>query len=246
MVATRPTNLAEEVVTRIRGWILTAELPPGARLNQSLLASRLGVSRIPVRDAVRQLAAEGLVDLPATGPPTVAALSLDALQELYELREAVEPLACRLAVPNIGRAQLLTMAESLTTMDSRQNTDEWLDAHVRFHAQFYGQSGRPRMIALVENLRHQAERYLRLHLSSPASAHLRPEHEAMMRAAVEGDAALVEKLTLEHLRTSHDLILGHLLDSDTARGTRPRTQRRGGGNRASGNTEGRRDLHSFD
>jgi DNA-binding GntR family transcriptional regulator len=178
----------------------------------------LGVSRIPVRDALRRLAAEGLVDLPATGSPTVAALSVEDLQELYELREAVEPLACRLAVPNIGRAQLLTMAESMAAMDDRQASDEWLEAHVRFHAQFYGQSGRPRMIALVENLRQQAERYLRLHLSSPASDHLRAEHHAMMLAAAEGDAAMVEKLTLEHLRTSHDSILSYLLDRDPTSG----------------------------
>ena len=228
MVDTRSGNVADGVVTRIRSWILSAELAPGSRLNQSSLASRLGVSRIPVRDALRQLAAEGLVDMPAAGGPRVAALSIEDLQHLYELREAVEPVACRLAVPNVGRAQLLTMAEALATMDSPANTAEWLTEHVRFHVQLYGQSGRPRMIALVENLRQQAERYLRVHLATPASEHLRVEHQQLLRAAEDRDATQVEALTLAHLRTSHDALLTHLLDDERARPTELVDARAGG------------------
>ena len=211
MGTTKAGNVADDVVARIRTWILNSELAPGSRLNQSSLAARLGVSRIPVRDALRRLAAEGLVDVSTVGSPTVAALSVDDLQELYELREAVEPIACRLAVPNVGRAQLLTMSECLAAMEDQGNNDEWLRAHVRFHVQIYGQSRRPRMIALVENLRQQAERYLRLHLSSRESEHLRAEHHELLRAAANADAGLVETLTLAHLRTSHDSILNHLL-----------------------------------
>lgn len=214
VTANKSANVVDDVVVRIRRWILTHELPSGTRLNQSLLATRLGVSRIPVRDAVRLLAGEGLVELSVRGAPTVASLSVSDLQELYELREAIEPLACRIAMPNVGRAQLLTMSECLLTMDRIDSSDRWLFAHARFHQQIYGQSGRPRMVSLVENLRQQAERYLRMHLEQPQSVHLRAEHRNLMAAAVDGNANRVEELTRNHLQSSHESILGHLLEGD--------------------------------
>ncbi len=223
----RTGQRVDGVVDRIRTWILAHELPPGTRLNQSLLATRLGVSRIPVRDALRLLAGEGLVELPTRGAPTVAGLSVTDLQELYELREVVEPLACRIAVPNVGRAQLLTMSECLDTMDRIENSDRWLSAHARFHYQLYGQSGRPRMVLLVENLRQQAERYLRLHLEQPQSRHLRVEHRDILAAADAGDAARVEERTRNHLQTSHESILGHLLEGEFRAAPKPVPAHRG-------------------
>src|SRR5574341_2129525 len=103
------TGVTGGVVARLRERILSNELGPGTRLNQADLAVELGVSRIPVRDALHQLAAEGLVLLRGRAGATVGELSIADLQELYELREAVEPLASRLATVNIGRAHLLRM-----------------------------------------------------------------------------------------------------------------------------------------
>ena len=216
----RPGTVVNETVARIREWILTHELTAGARLNQSLLAERLGVSRIPVRDAVRLLAGEGLVELTEGGGAVVAGLSVTDLQELYELRGAVEPLACRLAVPNVGRAQTITMAQSFAEMDGSDDREQWITAHARFHLQVYGQCGRPRMIALVEHLRQQAERYLRLHLSSGVHhERLRDEHGQIMAAVTHGDAAGVEAATRHHLEASHEFILSHLLEGDIGQRT---------------------------
>ena len=214
MGASRSGYVVDGVIDRLRTWILTRELEPGTRVNQSLLATQLGVSRIPVRDALRLLAAEGLVDISSRGGVRVTPLSVADLQELYELREAVEPLASRLAVPNVGRAQLLTMSDCLSAMSRVENSERWLSAHARFHHQLYAQAARPRMVELVENLRQRAERYLRLHLAQPQSDHLRKDHQAILAAASDGDAGLVEQLTRQHLRTSHDAILSHLLDGD--------------------------------
>ncbi|MGH3664774.1 MAG: GntR family transcriptional regulator [Egibacteraceae bacterium] len=207
-------------MARIRAWILTHELPAGTRLNQSLLAERLGVSRIPVRDALRSLTGEGLVELAERGGAIVTGLSVPDLQELYELREAVEPLASRLAVPNVGRAQLLTMNAWMEEMDAADDRERWLTAHARFHVQVYGQSGRPRMVALVENLRQQAERYLRLLLGSgDHMGHLREEHGQILAAVGDADAPRVEAVTRRHLEMSHEFILGHLLERDVTHGT---------------------------
>lgn len=208
-------NAADEIVARLRERILSHELPAGTGLSQAELARQFGVSRIPVRDALRRLATEGLVDLTTRGSALVAPLSLSDLQELYELRGAVEPLACRLAVPHVGRGQRLVMARCLDQMQHVHDVGEWLSSHATFHAQVYTLSGRPRAIALVENLRRLTERYLRVHLSHvEATPHLHDEHRAIMAAVSDGDPTAVERLVHDHLATAHDFILGHLLEHE--------------------------------
>jgi DNA-binding GntR family transcriptional regulator len=203
------------IVARLRERILSHELTAGTSLAQAELARQFGVSRIPVRDALRRLATEGLVDLTQRGSAVVAPLSLADLQELYELRCAVEPLASRLAVPHVGRVQRMVMARSFEQMQHAEDVGAWLASHATFHAQVYLQSGRPRAIALVENLRRLTERYLRVHLSHvEATSHLRDEHQAIMTAVNDGDPEAVETLVRDHLATAHDFILGHLLEHE--------------------------------
>lgn len=210
-----PTSVSEVVAARIRERILAHTLPAGARVGQVELAEELGVSRVPVRDALRQLASEGLIDLRGRSGAVVARLSLSDLQELYELREAVEPLAARIAVPNVGRAQLHRMAGALEVMVETSDPIRWLEANVTFHGELYHHSGRPRMIALIDNLRRQADRYIRLHLEDVESTgHLQVEHQQILDAARARDPDAIERLTLHHLATSHDFILAQLLEHD--------------------------------
>jgi DNA-binding GntR family transcriptional regulator len=201
------------VVARLRQRILSNELAPGTRLNQAELAGELGVSRIPVRDALHQLAAEGLVRLRGRAGATVGELSIADLEELYELREAVEPLASRLATVNVGRAELLRMEEWARAMERTDDPEEWTRANRAFHALVYEQSGRPRMIALIHNLRRQIDRYQRLHLAVPQRREqLAEEHRAILEAAARRDPHAVEERTRAHLVTSHETILALLLE----------------------------------
>lgn len=192
---------------------MEGDLPPGARLNQAELAGQLSVSRIPVRDALHQLAAEGLVQLNRRSSATVTGLTIADLQELYELREAIEPLATRLGMPNVGRAHLLQMRQWAETMEATTDPAVWLRANTEFHALIYRQAIRPRMIDLVENLRQQVERYTRLYLTiAEAQRHLAAEHRGILEAAQRGDPREVEELTRRHLVTSHQVVLAHLLE----------------------------------
>jgi DNA-binding GntR family transcriptional regulator len=100
---------APGVVEQLREQLLTGALPPGTRLAQGELAATFGVSRMPIRQALQTLASEGLVELVTGATAVVTPMSIPELQELYEIREALEPLATRLAVPNVGRAELLQM-----------------------------------------------------------------------------------------------------------------------------------------
>lgn len=197
----------------LRARIITGELAGGTRLNQADLADELGVSRIPVRDALQALAGEGFVTLGGRAGATVTELSVADLQELYELREAVEPLAARLGAPNLGRAQVRQMSALHADMEATADDLAWLDANTAFHAVLYERANRPRLVGLVENLRRQTDRYLRLHLAVIGNtAHLHAEHGRILDAARRGDAPAVEALTREHLATSHEFILTHLLE----------------------------------
>lgn len=201
------------LVETLRARIITGDLPGGTRLNQAELADELGVSRIPVRDALQALAAEGFVTLGGRAGATVTELSVADLQELYELREAVEPVAARLGTPNLGRAQLLRMQSHQADMETATDDLAWLEANTAFHGVLYERLGRPRMVRLVENLRRQTDRYLRLHLAVIGNTeHLHAEHRRILDAASRGDAPAAEALTRAHLETSHEFILRYLLE----------------------------------
>ena len=202
------TRVADGLRERVR----TGALAPGTVLSQSGIAAEYGVSRIPVRDALHVLAGEGLVQL-GVSSAVVAGLSISELQELYELREAVEPVVTALAVPNVGRAEVARMTSLAALMEADGTTaEQWLEANARFHALVYGKADRPRMIALTEQLRRLTDRYLYLHLDVIGDVeHLHEEHRQILAAVRRGDPREVAELTRLHLATSHEFILRHLL-----------------------------------
>lgn len=208
------TPAMQRVAEALRLQIVTAQIAPGTHLNQTDIAADHGVSRIPVRDALQALSAEGLVDLKPSGA-TVSAMSPADLDELYELRGLIEPRTTALAVQALGRLDLLTMRTCHETMLSTTSRSAWLDANTRFHRTMYEKSGRPRWIALIESLRGQTDRYLHLHLAVIGkTGHLHEEHEQILEAAEARDAAGVEGLTRRHLQSSHDFILEYLAASE--------------------------------
>ena len=207
-------SAAGRVTRDLRRRVLSGDLKPGTVLSQARIAAEYDVSRMPARDALQVLANEGLVDL---GPATsvVRELSIAELQELYELREVVEPLLTRLAVPNVGRAQMAQMAALVDAMESEVSPAEWLEANARFHAHLFTCADRPRMIELTQHLRRLTDRYLYLHVGVIENLeHLHAEHREILDAVRAGDAAAAAEFTRLHLVTSHELILRHLLENE--------------------------------
>lgn len=207
-------------ITRVlRERLLTGSVAPGTLLSQGTLAAEYGVSRIPVRDALQVLHTEGLVELGLSGA-VVTGLSIVELQELYDMREAIEPVVTAVAVPNVGRAETVRMSTLLERMRAPGiSPTDWLSANARFHALIYQQADRPRMVALTEQLRRLTDRYLYLHLDVIGNVeHLREEHRAILDAVRFGDPRAVAELTRAHLVTSHEFLLRYLLQ--TADGAR--------------------------
>lgn len=205
------------VARGLRDRLRTGALPPGTLLAQSDIAATYGVSRIPVRDALQVLAAEGLVNLGGSGA-VVAGLSIAELQELYEMREAIEPVVTAIAVPNVGRAEIAQMSALLDRMDTEGITPaEWLEANAEFHALIYTRADRPRMVELTEQLRRLTDRYVYLHLDVIGDVeHLHVEHRQILAAVRRGEPREVADLTRLHLETSHDFILRYLLSNAPA------------------------------
>jgi DNA-binding GntR family transcriptional regulator len=143
----------------------------------------------------------------------VAELSAADLEELYDMRLALEPVVARLATPRLRADDLKAMRRHLDAMNGAgELSAEWFTEHVLFHKALNDRSGRERMCALVERLRAQTERYVRIYWLSidRAPDELGAEHELIYRAASDGDAERVAAVVEEHLALVRDRALDYL------------------------------------
>jgi DNA-binding GntR family transcriptional regulator len=172
----------------LREAIVVGELEGGFALRQEDIAAAFSVSRMPVREALRQLEAEGLIDfLPYRGA-VVASLSPEDMRDVYDIRAALEPVALRLSLPYLTAEDLQRAAEILDEIDREENIGRWGELNARFHLTLYGQAGRKRLLDLIQVHLRAGDRYLRLHYSQrdrrPDS---QAEHRALLAACHEKD-----------------------------------------------------------
>jgi DNA-binding GntR family transcriptional regulator len=162
----RRTTLPERIAAQLRDRILSGELSEGAQLRQEMLASTYSVSRIPVREALRQLEAEGLVvSVPHRGS-VVSEISISNIAEIFELRALIECELLRLAMPKMQDRHLARADEVnrvlYATKDSK--TPDWGDLNWQFHSALYVAADRPTTLDILRQLHQRALRYLRLHM----------------------------------------------------------------------------------
>jgi DNA-binding GntR family transcriptional regulator len=188
---------------------MAGDLAPGAKLNQHRLATELGMSRIPVRDALRSLAAEGLVTFRAHATALVAPLSMADLQELYEIRISLEPRLGRLAIPNLTDWHFVAMEELLVRMESVTETDSWLPLNNRFHETLYAAADRQRSLDIVRMTRRQTDRYTAVFIELNHSV-VDIEHGMILEAARRGHGTRLEALVTAHISSSYEQMLRYL------------------------------------
>ena len=164
-------SLAEFVTDRIADEIVSGGLPAGSRLTEMALAERLGVSRSPIREALRNLSREGLVDLiPRRGAQVASVSSEDAVQ-LYECRMLLEPEACRGAVPALTDPDILILQALLGDMrsaDTGADMSLFLAANHGYHRRWLHACPNPILQELIELTWLRTERYWRLFKYLPA------------------------------------------------------------------------------
>lgn len=185
----------------LRRAILTGELRGGSRLVQADLASMLEVSTTPVREALRDLASEGLIRFDPHRGAVVQELSGEELREIYMIREILEPFALRLAVPKVTPELLGRLRGLHEMMASEPHSAEWVDANRNFHLAIYEAAGVPRLSAIIKGLADASVMYIGASLKDveglrDTAVH---DHGAILTALEEGDADAAVEAVLTHL-----------------------------------------------
>lgn len=187
---------------RLREEILHGRLPAGSGISQVNVAERFGVSRGPVREALRLLQREGLIEAEVNRRARVAPFSVEDLEGLYALRIITEALALRLSVPNFDDEDLAGLSSALDEMDKLAggNVDEWETPHLRFHDGLIAYGG-DRISHVVDQWFDHSERYRRIYIADEPSAWRvgANEHRAIFEACLNRHETLAAELLARHL-----------------------------------------------
>ncbi len=204
----RPQTVAEQVADVLREAIAGGALPAGAVLRQDELAERFGFSRMPIRDALRQLENEGLVTSHPTRGAFVARMDVTEIREIYAVRELMEVEALRLAYPNFTEAQLGQAGSVLDQIDAEPNVGRWGLLNRQFHLALYRPCGNARLISLIEAQHNAADRYVRILLSIlDYRARSQVEHRALLAACQSGNVEEGVDLLRRHLREGSETLV---------------------------------------
>ncbi len=202
---------ASEIVDRIRTDLDAGVWVPGETLRQEELAERYGASRMPVREALLQLHAEGLISMQPNRGAVVVQLAESDVIEIFELRCQIEGYLLAHAIPR-HNAKSLARAEAIQQeLEAEDSRAGWLDGDRQFHARLYEPAAKPRAMAVATMLRAQVERY-GLHVLTPdsrRSAWAR-EHRELIGAARRNDVASGVKALESHLRQTQTEVLKRL------------------------------------
>lgn len=208
-VATFPGHRTaqQRIVAELRRAILSQELPPGAPVTQNELARRMHTSISPVREAVRQLAAEGLLRIDTHTRVFVAPLAGTELEEVYELLMVLEPLAMRKAAGKLTEAQAGVAETLIDQMSAEHDSGTWPILNADFHHTLAAASGAHQLTRLLASLRNIGAIYVGVSLRSASLRYADSdlEHRRILRAVLAGDGKAAADLTHKHLRATLEL-----------------------------------------
>jgi DNA-binding GntR family transcriptional regulator len=197
-------TLWQRVHDHLRTEIRAGRLLPGAELNEVALSQELGVSRGPIREALGRLAAEGLVTIRPRRGAVVRALSGDEFAEAYQVREALEVMAVRLAVPRLSQEDVRRLGDLTELMRARAGVDDlagFFEANRAFHLVFFEAAGNRMLSEIYHQVCGQIDRYRMRSVQLRGNLHRSiAEHRAIVRAAKSGDVERTARLVGEHIR----------------------------------------------
>jgi DNA-binding GntR family transcriptional regulator len=222
----RPPTVAGEVYRRLRQQLLLGAWPPGTRLREAELADRFGVSRTPVREAVRRLLQEGLLEDRPTQGVRVREPDLAAALDAYSVREELEGMAARLAAERADAAARASLAGLLDQVEASARRDEaaQVEADLAFHRRVAELAGNEPLLRALETLAGHVTP-LKVHTRDQnAAATTRAQHRAVAEAIQAGDGAAAERAMRAHVAWFARL-LAERVGADRARPVpaRPRT-----------------------
>lgn len=204
-------NLPDVIANDIRERILSGELAEGESIRQEALAEDYAVSRMPIREALKRLDAEGLVQLTANRGATVTKHSLQEIGEIFDLRLMLEADLFRRAIPLMSKADFARCAQLLEQMEASYDADDvarWGALNTQYHLALYSAAGRRLTNDLLTRISRQSDRYVRMHLSvmeqrEPA----KEEHREMLALARAGRTEEGCALLARHIGRTRDQLL---------------------------------------
>lgn len=204
---TTPSLIADA----LRQAILEGVIQGGQVLRQEELATSFGVSRMPIREALHQLEAEGWLTIYPHRGAVVTSLNASEAQELYEIRLDLEISALKKAFPNITPQDLQKAQNIVEQLDREQNIARWGELNRDFHAALYAPANRPRLLALIENLHVSVDRYMRVELTTlDYQARSQTEHRQLLEACRTGDLDQALKLLSTHIENAGKHLVEYL------------------------------------
>lgn len=200
----------EAVLETLRAAIVGGELTGGTRVVQADLARQLGTSTTPVREAIRDLVAEGLLEFDRYRGAIVHRPTPGELNEIYAMRTALEPLAMREAAARIRPGELDAAAELIAAMDRTDDVATFVNANRRFHEVVSDAARLPRLAAVLKTLRDTSAIYVGASLRRDPHLMRRTnaEHVTLLEALRERDAEQAARLIVAHLHNTVDEVGG--------------------------------------
>jgi DNA-binding GntR family transcriptional regulator len=197
----RASTASHKVKLVLHHGIVTGTIPGGTRLVQASIAEEMAVSTRPVRDALRELAAEGFVRLDDRGGAVVHELCQSELRDIYEIRMMLEPIATARTATLASRDSLLRAARLLAAMESDTDSLRWAEHNSAFHNVIAGAGNSPKMVAILNNLRELSARYVTHSIVAVPDRARRAnaEHAEILRAIIAGDSEAAADAALRHL-----------------------------------------------
>ncbi len=204
-------TVVQSIVERLRERILTNDLQEGDMLRQEALAEAFSVSRMPVREALKELEVEGLVVFHPHRGATVSRLEIAEVEELFDLRILIECDLIERAVPKAtsqDHARCLEAIEAMEDAYERHDVSRWGELNWAFHVAMYNPANRVRSLAIVQNLNLNIDRYVRIQLSLQHSAieQAKKEHRELLDAYQQGKTREVKSMLKRHLIGARDAL----------------------------------------
>jgi DNA-binding GntR family transcriptional regulator len=215
----KPATTADTVAAALRSALHQGRWQPGTALRQEELAAEFGVSRIPVREALNKLQAEGLLVVEPNRGAFVASLTAADVHEVFDLRVLLECDALRHAIPAHTPRTLRQLHALQAELDAEDDPNLWLATDAAFHQVLYAPSGRARTLEIIALLRASVTRLYRARLSpNTRRKGWRDEHHALLKAVAAGQTERALAALTRHLRETEAVAVAAVAEPAATRG----------------------------
>lgn len=206
---------SELIATDIRSSIITGTYPSGQPLKQDVLADQHGVSKIPVREALNQLKAEGLVAFINNRGAVVSSLSIAEVEEIYSMRLVLETLALEKAIPNLQTTDHIAAESCLKRIEASANPLDWATLNWDFHASLYRAANMSHLLDTIAALHNNVARYLILYLKElDFQSGSQQEHWELLESSFAGRSEEALGILRQHLNDALRQTIQFMTEND--------------------------------